>query len=166
MQVNKSLLTCLNSPFCFIQMLMICMDNSELFVNELPEVGALEFCKMDLLNAWSEFATEWNRRVLTIHAIRPHISSMTSMPWEQYHSVLCKYPSYFSNWGPADNNQIGYAFYRLECTDLFLNLVSVVYQCCADLCSKETGSYTLLDIQRDLVGLWIEANVSLWSILI
>ena len=32
-------------------MLVICTDNSELFVNELPEVGALEFCKMDLLNA-------------------------------------------------------------------------------------------------------------------
>jgi len=43
----------------------------------------------------------------------------------------------------------------------FLNLVSVVYQCHADLCSKEMGSYTLLDIQRDLVGLWIEANVLL-----
>ena len=81
-QVNKTLPTGFNSPFCFVQILMICTDGSKLFVDELPEVGPREVCKMDLLfGAWSEFVTEWNRKVLTIHAIRPHISFVTSMPW-------------------------------------------------------------------------------------
>ena len=59
MQVNESLPTDFNFPFCFVQILVVRTDGSKLFVDELPEVGPFEVRKMDLLfGTWSEFVTE------------------------------------------------------------------------------------------------------------
>lgn len=170
MQVKNNLPTNSNFPFCFTQMLMICTNCSKFFVDELPEVGALKFCKMYLLllDAWSDFVTEWNRKVSTYNPrdTSPHFI-------RDFHALRDKIIHYCVDillilpiGGQLTSDQIRYTIYGPECTDLFFNLISVVYQCCADLRREKTWRYGLLNIRRDLVGPWIEANVALRSTLL